>query len=137
MPASFLIIVLTTAIIAFFSEEITDVLKKFFKIPGVKLLLPLGFASWLVLAYQSWIVWILLFFNFFWQYITLKMAEILPLQISYIIILTIIPLIPTWIRFAYLYNKKLPINLNDYYFVAIIIWICMICTYAVSTSWQL
>lgn len=134
MPASFLIIVLTTAIIAFFSEEITGLLKKLFKIPGLKIALPLAFISWVVVVYKQWFVWFLLFFNFFWQYAALKMAEFLPVKISYIILLTLVPILPTWIRFIYLYKKKLPIKLDDYYLISIVLWLCTACTYVISTN---
>lgn len=132
MPLSFLLIVLTTTIVAFFAEEISGVLKKVFAIPGVKLLLPLAFASWVVVIYQPWVLWFLLFFNFLWEYLAIKLGEFLPIPLAYIIVMTLMPLIPVWGRFYYLYKKRLPIKLKEYYILGIIIWLSAAVLYIIA-----
>lgn len=132
MPLSFLIVVLVLAIVAFFAEEFSRVLKKILAIPGAKLILPMAFASWVVVVYQPWILWFLLFFNFLWEYMAFKFSEYIPTTISYILVMTLLPLVPVWARFFYLYKKRLPMKLKDYYILGMIIWICAAVLYIVS-----
>lgn len=44
----------------FFSDEFIELVKKLFAIPGVKLIVPLAFASWAVEYFEDWLIWMLL-----------------------------------------------------------------------------
>ncbi|ARG96728.1 hypothetical protein [Legionella micdadei] len=49
------LVVLISSIVVFFSKEFGDLFKKLFAIPGMKLFLPLIFATGLVAYYESWV----------------------------------------------------------------------------------
>jgi len=60
MYITMVLVVLCTAIVVLFSQEFAGLFKKIFAIPGVKLLLPLAFASWVIETYENWGLWLLL-----------------------------------------------------------------------------
>ncbi len=60
MIVTIALIVFLASIAAFFAQEFGRMFKKLFAIPGMKLLLPLVLASWLIIVYEEWGLWLLL-----------------------------------------------------------------------------
>jgi hypothetical protein len=96
------LIVLCSAIIVFFSDEFAGLIKKFFSIPGFKLVIPLIFASLLIEAYEDWGLWLLLWFQKGIHQVVYKFATFMPFETGAVLIVRILFLflaasVPLWI----------------------------------------
>ncbi|KTD48597.1 hypothetical protein Lrub_0948 [Legionella rubrilucens] len=95
------LVVLCSAIVVFFSQEFSEAIKKFFKIPGMKLFLPIALASFLAAYYELWVLWALLKLKAVLYVLTEGIQAILPFdtadwlvaQILLLFALTIIPVV--------------------------------------------
>ncbi len=90
------------AILVFFSQEFVRLFKKIFSIPGVKLLLPLALASWLIEAYEDWGRWLLLRFQAASHQALHQLATLVPFEAGVISFMRIVYLfllagLPLWI----------------------------------------
>lgn len=121
-------VVFFAAIMTFFSQEFIRMFKKIMAIKGAKLVLPLLAASWLVLTYDYWALWVVYYFRELLNGIVMMIAYIIPFgQISYyvasILVLTIISVAPILCFDYFVYRKK---NYKPYphsYLVSTIIWL--------------
>ncbi len=121
-------VVFFAAIMTFFSQEFIRTFKKIMDIKGAKLILPLLAASWLVLTYDYWALWVVYYYRELLNGIVRMVAYIIPFsQISYyvasILVLTIISIVPVFCFDYFFYRKK---NYKPYphsYLVSTIIWI--------------
>ena len=89
------------AIFVFFSQEFVRFNKKVFSIPGVKLLLPLALASWLIEVYEDWGRWVLMRCQSLLHQVLSQIASILPfdkgaLAVVHILYLFILAGLPLW-----------------------------------------
>lgn len=96
------ILICSFAIVVFFAQEFLDGLKKIFKIPGVKLFLPLLLASSLIELYEPWEGWLLFRIKILFNYLPAGIAYFLPFgkmsgYIGKIIYLFILGCLPLWI----------------------------------------
>lgn len=124
------LVVFCSSIAVFFSDELSALLKKISKFPGVKLLIPLLFASWLIEKYQDWGRWLLIQV----QALSFKLVEtsshIVSFQagavsffrVLYLFVLAGLPVWFFWLMAKYKGNtKKEPRPLA--YRVAVVLWL--------------
>ena len=102
MLSVFAIIILTSGFVLFFLDEFSRLYDKIFLIPGMKILLPLFAASWLVEASGEWSLWFLLriwtFLNYFVTYLTsLFPTSSYANALVRIIILCSFSAVPIWV----------------------------------------
>lgn len=93
------LLVLCSAIVVFFSQEFGEAIKKFFKIPGMKLILPTALASFLVAYYEPWVLWVLLKLKAILYVLAEGIKDILPFEtgdwlVAQILLLTALTIIP-------------------------------------------
>lgn len=105
MYLTIVLIVIFAAVVVFFSEEIAGVIIKIFSIPGVKLLLPLTFASWVVEYYQEWGLWILLWCKKLLHQLVHQLAANLPFHVGSVFFVHVTHLfllgcLPIWIGYG-------------------------------------
>ncbi len=121
-------VVFFAAIMTFFSQEFIRTFKKIMDIKGAKLILPLLVASWLVLNYDYWALWVVYYYREILHGCVRMLAYIIPFkQISFyiadILVLTIISIVPVFCYDFFVYRKK---NYKPYphsYLVITIIWL--------------
>jgi hypothetical protein len=80
MMLTIAILVLVSSIFAFFADEFGRMFKKIYAVPGVKLLLPLLVASWLILFYEAFGLWLLLRTQKALYELTHLVAAVLPFE---------------------------------------------------------
>ncbi|CEG57579.1 hypothetical protein [Legionella fallonii] len=121
-------VVFFAAIITFFSQEFIRMFKKIMDIKGAKLVLPLLAASWLMLSYDYWALWVVYYFREVLNWLVRMLTYIIPFgqvssYIACIIVLTILPLAPVFGFDLLIYRKK---NFKPYphtYLVSSCIWL--------------
>lgn len=102
MLTVFAILILIAGIIVFFLDEVSRLWKKIFLIPGMKILLPLFAASFLIEASGEWSLWLLLRIMTLTNQFIAFLASFFP-NCSYantlfhIILLSLIGVLPIWI----------------------------------------
>ena len=102
MLTVFAILILIAGFIVFFLDEISRLWKKIFLIPGMKILLPLFAASFLIEASGEWSLWLLLRIMTLTNQLIVSLASFFP-NYSYantlfhIILLSLIGVLPIWI----------------------------------------
>lgn len=120
-------IICTTSILCFFSQEFQRVLKKIFAIKGTKLMLPLLLASTVVFVYEFLVVDLLLYIQDKLLNINILLNSILP-QYKYtpdlilILLLTSVTLIPVGVLHYFSYRRTRRPYLHPY-IVSTIVWI--------------
>jgi hypothetical protein len=123
------LVVLCTAILAFFLQEFTHLFKKICSIPGAKILLPLFFVSLAVEHYRLWIWKIFFSLQNLLGAIISKLALILPGgKISIIMARALILLFVIFfpLPFAY-FNARRKMTVSSRYWVTIVgIWLWVI-----------
>lgn len=80
MLITFALVVIVAAIVVFFSDEFARLFKKIAAIPGVKLFVPLIFASWVVERFDTWLVWMLLKLKQWMHGLIYALARWLPIE---------------------------------------------------------
>jgi len=110
MYFSVLLLVLSAAVIVFFSDEFAQFIKKLFKIRSFSLLFPLFVASWLIVSYEPWVRFLLLYFHWLLDTAVRALAYLLPFKfasvlLSQFIILSIFTVLPI-ILFDWFYKKR-------------------------------
>lgn len=96
------LVVLFASIAVFFSQEFISVFKKLFAIKGVPLFLPLLVASWLIIAFNYWSLWIVYYYNEMLQIILTFMMHVIPFEkgagsVALVILLTVISVLPVYL----------------------------------------
>lgn len=110
MSLLFLCLVIFTAVVGFFSQELQHVFKRIFSIPGAKLCLPMMFASWIVENYALWGYKGLSSLKIMLLAIEHRMAAFLPfhigaLMVARVLVLAMLAMIPLWL-IAFLTRKN-------------------------------
>lgn len=110
MEVLFFILVLLTAIVGFFSQEILRAIKRFFSLPGAILFFPLMFASLVAESYALWGHVGLFSFRTMLSHFEHQISVYLPFQtgalmLTRVVILVVIAMLPLWIA-AFLTRKK-------------------------------
>lgn len=121
-------IVLTAAIVVFFSQEFGRFFKKIFAIPGAKLIIPLVIASWIIEYYEGWGLWLLWYYKKGLHYILRHTAAYFSwsawaLSFVHILQLFILASLPVWIAYAVAKSKGLYERWPYTYHVGISCWI--------------
>lgn len=111
MQLVFILIVFSVAFISFFLQEILGTIKRVFEIPGLKLLIPLAFLSYLVEVSDYFVSFILAYYQLVLVNLQLLIAYLFPFKLgvfflSRIILLTLIYCIPFLL--ASWYKKRHP-----------------------------
>ena len=111
MSVIIVLVVLCTAIVVFFAQEFARLFKKIAAIPGVMLLVPLAFASWVVEYYEDWGLWLLLLFKNGLHQLIHWLDEHLPPQLvavsfSHILQLCLLAGLPVWILLVVAKSRK-------------------------------
>ena len=109
MMLTFGSIVFMSSIVLLYTQELLRLIRKLTAIPGVSLLVPLVFASWLIEANEDWGLWLLLYAQATFHNFILYTAERLPFQtgslhLVRIVFLCLLACIPAW--FFWLKNKR-------------------------------
>ena len=84
------LLVFCSAIFVIFLDEFTGLLKKFFSIPGFKLVIPLIIASLIIEIYEEWGQWLLLWFQKGLHQIVYKFATFMPFEMGAVLIVRIL-----------------------------------------------
>lgn len=101
MIVTIALITFLASIAAFFAQEFGRMFKKLFAIPGMKLLLPLALASWLIIVYEEWGLWLLLRAQIATHQLVHRLHALVPfeqgsLPFIKIIFLFLIASLPIW-----------------------------------------
>ena len=128
MLVTIAIIVFLASIASFFSQEFTRLFKKIFAIPGVKLILPLFLASFIIIFYEEFGQWLLVRFQIFLHKVVVKLDMILPFKTGFIslgriISLFIIASVPIWIAEWSAIRKKYQAPHSGTYWLGFVLWI--------------
>ncbi len=128
MLVSIALIVLISSIVVFFAREFGELFKKIFKIPGLKLLLPLFVASTLLIVYEVFVHWLLLRLQKIVHQLIVKLATILPFEkgalfIARIILLFMIGSLPIWIEAWSDFRKTYKEPHSGIYWIGMMLWI--------------
>ena len=110
----------------FFSDEIKAAVKKAGAVPGVKLLVPLLVASWLIEKYQDWGYWLLILFQALSQRLIYRLTVIIPFHldsIAWIIYLFLLASLPVWVFWAMAKRKGIDQPRPLSYKVGIVLWV--------------
>lgn len=104
------LLVLSAAIVVFFSEEFAEFIKKLAKIPGVKLFVPLFIASWFVIYFEYWVGLMLFYVHRWIEFDIQLLMDILPFEwgarkTAQIINLSLMTVAPV-ILFDWFYKRK-------------------------------
>ena len=96
------LVVLSASIFVFFSQEFVRLLTRLGAIPGVKLLVPLALASWLIEAFESWGLWLLLWCRAFIDQVIHTLTSLFPFKmaaftVGRILFLFILACGPIWV----------------------------------------
>lgn len=124
-------IILLIGFLFLYTQELMRLIRKVTSVPGVKLLLPLLFVSWLIETYEDWARWLLLYTRAKFHNTLQFIAECLPFQAGSLHVIRIAALfllacIPAWILW---YNNKrrvlhsLPM---PYCYVSVVVWIVLV-----------
>ena len=121
------LVVFCASIAAFFAQEFGRLFKKFFALPGVKLLLPLILASSLLIIYEEFEYWLLLQFQQTLHQLIFKLDNAVPfegsLSLSRIISLFIIASFPIWIAKWSVRRKKYKNPYSGMYWLGLVLWV--------------
>ena len=96
------LVVLFASIAVFFSQEFISVFKKLFAIKGAPLFVPLLVASWLVVTFSYWSLWIVYYYHEMLQIILTFLLHIMPFEkgaesVALVILLTVISVLPVFL----------------------------------------
>lgn len=80
MIVTLAIVVFCASIAAFFAQEFGSMFKRFFAIPGMKLLFPLVVASWFIEIYEEWGLWLLLRIQAWLHQFVHKLHVLIPFE---------------------------------------------------------
>lgn len=120
-------LVVFTAIMVFFSQEFSSVIKKILEIKGAKLVVPIVLGSYFVFVFEEWVIYFLSHYRDLLQAINDLLARVLPFksyssQVSLIIIFTLISVVPVYLLDWYI--EKRTFHKYKYpYTTSSIIWI--------------
>lgn len=104
-------VILSSAFIVFFAQEIYLFFKKIFSLPGVAFFVPLILASWLVVHYKYWISWFLVWSNYSLHEVINQFTRYFPfaawsIYVAEILILFLLICLPMWISHALVKSKR-------------------------------
>lgn len=120
-------VIVFSAVLIFFSQELIGFIKKIMSIKGAKLVLPLFFISWVVYSFELWILWVLLGYQKYLNIICLFLEQINPYKsvaqpVAVIVILTVISVLPVYILDK-IVQKRVYHRYKYPYITSAIIWI--------------
>ncbi|MFZ4077168.1 MAG: hypothetical protein ACOYKA_04195 [Legionellaceae bacterium] len=106
------ILVVLASIIIFFSEELSKIFKKIIKIKGASLILPLLFASWVVVHYDARLSYALLAMQRYLHQFILSFAQAFPFKWGAVSIVTFFFLtsfsaLPAYVFYEVAVRKKM------------------------------
>ena len=101
MIVTIALITFFASIAAFFAQEFGRMFKKLFAIPGMKLLLPLILASWVIIVYEEWGLWLLLRTHIATHQLIHRLHALVPfeqgsLPFTKVIFLFLMATLPIW-----------------------------------------
>ncbi|KGP63376.1 hypothetical protein EP47_02170 [Legionella norrlandica] len=93
------LVILLAAIVVFFSQELIGIIKKIFAVKGVKLIVPLGVASWLIYNFDYLFLWVMYYIREVLQVLLSLLTFIIPLGqysgvVALIILLATLSVVP-------------------------------------------
>ena len=114
MMSTIALIIIPSAIVLIFAQDIARLIKKVFAIPGVKLFFPLIFFSYIVDSYQQWEHYYLSYLHVVVHNSLIGMAGLLPfhqtifIDVMSIAFLWCVLFSPVGLAFFYTKYKRLP-----------------------------
>jgi len=128
MMVTIAVIVFCASIAAFFAQEFGRMFKKFFSIPGFKLLIPLIIASWLIEMYEEWGLWLLLRIQAWLHQFVHQLHRLVPfeqgsLPLTKIIYLFLVASLPIWIFRLATFRNWSRKHTPHTYWVGLVLWI--------------
>jgi hypothetical protein len=135
------LIVVSCAIVVFFSQEFGKFFKKLFAIRGMKLFLPLVLASAIVVDYSNWVLWGLLRFKAFLHSMVATLASWLFFHagatfVANVLVLAGFSILPvlainSWVK------KKTYHSFHYAYLTSTIIWLLIAVLLTVSYNYSI
>ena len=125
MLLSLTLIVVVSSILVFFSEEWTRLGIKIFNVPGVKLLLPLILASWVMAQTEDWGSWLLIRCQAGLHRSEQSLSQILSWPVARTLHLTLLASAPgliAWLRFR---GKTFPFHQQQVFFFGLVLWLLL------------
>lgn len=128
MWLTFALIILSTSVVVFFSQEFAGLFKKWFEIPGMSLLIPLLLASLLVEFFEHWAVWCFEHLKDGLHGLLHQTASYLPwgqASVPYLhaLLLLVFGVMPVWVLLAWRRIKKRPAPWPYAYWTGFILWL--------------
>lgn len=122
------LIVLCSSIIVFFAAEFGNLFTKVFSIPGVKLILPLVLASWLLEIYEGWGLWVLVWCQAMLHRMIHHLTTLIPFQTGAIfftrmVCLFLLASLPVWIFLLRAKQKGRHYPQPFTYWLGLVLWI--------------
>ncbi|WP_133130352.1 hypothetical protein [Legionella yabuuchiae] len=119
------LIVLSTSILVFFSQEFAGVYKRITSVPGLKFLLPLVLASWLIEQYEPFELWFLLQCKEGFHYALHTLSSWLSLQQNSVQVLHLffLAIIPFLLLRAWEIKRKIPTPRPATTLAGLVLWI--------------
>ena len=136
MFSTLLLVVFCSAILVFFSREFGAFFKKIFAIPGVKLLLPLLLVTGLIVYFETWVLFGLLYLKIALHNLQAFIEAILPFKMgaestASIIILFGLTLLPVY-ALNFHSKRKTYEAFKHSVMVSIIIWLLLAIIFSVN-----
>ncbi|GGI85804.1 hypothetical protein [Legionella impletisoli] len=119
------LIVLSTSILVFFSQEFVGVYKRITSLPGLKFLLPLVLASWLIEKYEPFELWFLLQCKEGFHYLLHALSGWLSIKQHsvHILQLFLLAIVPFLLLRAWEIKRKIPVPRPITTQVGLVLWI--------------
>ena len=128
MIGTLAIVVFCASIAAFFAQEFGRMFKKFFAIPGTKLLVPLVIASWIIEIYEEWGLWLLLRIQAWLHQFVHKLHALIPFEqgslpftkIVYLFFIASLPLLIAQLASIKKWRRK---RVPHTYWLGLVLWV--------------
>ncbi len=128
MIGTIALVVFCASIAAFFAQEFGRMFKRFFAIPGVKLLVPLIVASWFIEIYEEWGLWLLLRIQVWLHQFVYKLHALIPFEkgslpftkIVYLCFVASLPLLISQLASIKKWRRKRP---PQTYWLGLVLWV--------------
>ncbi|MFI4963633.1 MAG: hypothetical protein ACHP6H_07245 [Legionellales bacterium] len=119
-------VVFFASIMVFFSQEFIRLFKRVMSVPGATLVLPLALVSWVVYAFDYWLLWGVFYYRECLQYIYRFLIRMLPFpqyapSVALVLLMTLISVLPIYL--LNWYSRKQTYHPYKYpYVTSSIIW---------------
>jgi hypothetical protein len=120
----FVLMILCTVLLLFFSNEISKLIKNILKIPGIKLFLPFIIITSIIVCYEPWIYWMLSYIKYALSISVQTIKSLLPFKTISGPIISVLLIAGLTILFQVLFNrpkKNLPFSFN--WFLGTLVWV--------------